>query len=89
MVMQEAGVQDPLPGLCPAAGAGRGSQRCVPGRALQGGGGHGELVAVFLLDVCPNVPGGRSESGYGGVGERSNSRVGGAPLTNPYAPILV
>lgn len=43
-----------------AAGAGQGSQTSVPGQALREG-GHGDLVAVFLLNMWLKVPVGRSE----------------------------
>lgn len=47
-------VRGPLLGIEP--GAAQGSQPCV---TLRGGGGRGELIAVFLLDMCLKVPGGK------------------------------
>lgn len=70
--MQELGVQDPswawhpLTGIM--AGAAQGRQ---PSVTLRGGGGHGELIAVFLLDTCLKVPGGWNELGQKGVWEDS------------------
>lgn len=62
-------------------GAAQGSQ---PSVTLEGGGGHGELIAVFLLDMCLKVPVGRNELRQGSVGEKHNSSVVRSPLTNPY-----
>lgn len=92
IVVQGPGVQDPSWACGPPhrhrvcmPGAAQGSQ---PSVTLEGGGGHGELIAVFLLDMCLKVPVGRNELRQGSVGEKHNSSVVRSPLTNPYGLLV-